>query len=89
MEKATKYKASAERYWFAEFEKIGLKYHPPMEGSEDADEELDEKANQKEQLPHEDNAAAEEISRRQSEGFRFRASDCPDDPEGLCRLVPA
>lgn len=31
MEKASKYKASAERYWFAEFEKIGLKYHPSAE----------------------------------------------------------
>lgn len=31
MEKATKYKASAERYWFAEYEKIGLRYQPPAE----------------------------------------------------------
>lgn len=37
MEKATKYKASAERYWFAEFEKIGLKYRPPAEEN-DADD---------------------------------------------------
>ncbi len=27
MEKATKYKVSAERYWFTELEKIGLKHH--------------------------------------------------------------
>lgn len=26
--------ASAERYWFAEFEKIGLKYQPPVEAVE-------------------------------------------------------
>ena len=62
MEKATKYRASAERYWFAEFEKIGLEYHPPMEGSEAADEELDEKADQKEELPHTDKAT-EGVSR--------------------------
>lgn len=34
MDKASKYKASAERYWFAEFEKIGLKYQPPVEAVE-------------------------------------------------------
>lgn len=34
MEKANKYKASAERFWFAEFDKIGLKYHLPLEESE-------------------------------------------------------
>lgn len=28
MEKASKYKASAERYWFSEFERLGLKYLP-------------------------------------------------------------
>ena len=62
MEKATKYRASAERYWFAEFEKIGLKYHPPMEESEAVDEELDEKADLKEELPHTDKAT-EGVSR--------------------------
>ena len=34
MDKASKYKASAERYWFAEFAKIGLKYQPPVEAVE-------------------------------------------------------
>ena len=66
MEKATKYRASAERYWFAEFEKIGLRYHPPMEESEAVDEELDEKldekADLKEELPHTDKAT-EGVSR--------------------------
>lgn len=62
MEKATKYRASAERYWFAEFEKIGLKYHPPMEESEAVDEELDEKADLKEELTHTDKAT-EGVSR--------------------------
>ena len=62
MEKATKYRASAERYWFAEFEKIGLKYNPPMEESEAVDEELDEKADLKEELPHTDKAT-EGVSR--------------------------
>lgn len=37
IEKATKYKASAERYWFAEFEKIGLKYRPPAEENDEDD----------------------------------------------------
>ena len=62
MEKATKYKASAERYWFAEFEKLGLQYHPLMDESRPIEEELDEKADQKEELPHADKAVAEEIS---------------------------
>ena len=37
MEKAIKYKASAERYWFAEFEKLGITYHPPVEETETND----------------------------------------------------
>lgn len=34
MEKATKYRASAERYWFTELEKIGLTYQPTPEDNE-------------------------------------------------------
>lgn len=36
MEKATKYKAAAERYWFAEFNKIGLKYPFTSEESKES-----------------------------------------------------
>ncbi len=50
MDKATKYKASAERYWFAELEKIGLKYQPPAEQLE-ADEIIDENIEPKEDPP--------------------------------------
>ena len=55
MEKATKYKASAERYWFAEFEKIGLKYHSPTE-EPNAEDLLDDEADQKEDAPKMDKA---------------------------------
>lgn len=58
MEKATKYKASAERYWFAEFEKIGLKYHPPTEEPK-ADDHPDDKADQREEAPKTDKAVNE------------------------------
>lgn len=55
MEKATKYKASAERYWFAEFEKIGLKYHPSAEESVSDDVSVVKDETPKE-FPHEEEA---------------------------------
>lgn len=50
MEKAIKYKASAERYWFAEFEKIGLKYLTPAEEHK-ADDLSADKTIQREEAP--------------------------------------
>lgn len=55
MEKAAKYRASAERYWFAEFEKIGLKYHPPIEEPK-ADDALSKKADPNEGLQNTEKA---------------------------------
>lgn len=55
MEKATKYKASAERYWFTEFEKIGLKYYPPAEESV-ADDVLVKKDVAPRESPHKEEA---------------------------------
>lgn len=60
MEKATKYKASAERYWFAEFEKIGLKYYPSAE-EPNADDPPDDKAGQREEAKMTD-ITADELS---------------------------
>lgn len=51
MNKATKYKASAERYWFAELEKLGVKYQPPAEQPE-ADKITVEKIESKEDAPN-------------------------------------
>lgn len=39
MEKAHKFKESAEKYWFSEFERLGLKYQTPLEGSHENDKE--------------------------------------------------
>lgn len=56
MDKASKYKASAERYWFAEFEKIGLKYQPPVEAVE-VNNLQDDAENQREAVEDSEKAA--------------------------------
>ena len=56
MDKASKYKASAERYWFAEFEKIGLKYQPPVEAVE-VNNLQDDAENQREAVKDSEKAA--------------------------------
>lgn len=58
MEKITKYKASAERYWFAEFEKIGLKFHLPTEEPK-TDDLPDGKDDQIEEAPKVDKVVNE------------------------------
>lgn len=42
MDKAEKYKASAERYWFAELERIGIKYQPVLDEESSDTLETDE-----------------------------------------------
>lgn len=89
-EKASRYKASAERFWFAEFEKIDLKYRPPAEDmpQDDAPEDtkrqedksrVPEKTAGKEAEPEETlPAGAHEVSKEEAHADEADPGSCVD-----------